>query len=122
MTHLETKLKTIRAGHYKRTDFIIADAKDGDMGSGVTATGFIGSGSNKRPRTRTEFLDHIQEIVEQGVVDIMLTSVSNLEQLNKRGVFAGSQVKPAFRANDTTDCWGGVRHGRYATQPSRPFR
>ena len=122
MTHLETKLKNIRAGRYRPSDFIIADAKDGDMGSGVTATGFIGSGAGQRRRTRAEFLDQIQAIVEQGVVDIMLTSVSNLEQLNRRGVFAGSKVKPAFRANDTTDCWGGVRHARYPKHPSQPFR
>lgn len=118
----DTKLTNIRAGRYRRADFIIADAKDGDMGSGVSAAGFIGSGSKQRQRTRPEFLDQIQAIVEQGVVDIMLTSVSNLEQLNKRGVFAQSPVKAAFRANDTTDCWGGVRHGRYAAHPSRPFR
>jgi len=122
MTHLEIKLGNIRAGRYTRADFIIADAKDGDMGSGVTATGFIGAGAGQRRRTRAEFLDQIQAIVEQGVVDIMLTSVSNLEQLNQRGVYAGSKVKPAFRANDTTDCWGGVRHARYAKHPSQSFR
>ena len=47
----------------------------------------------------------------------MLTSVSNLDALHERGVFKGSHVKPAIRANDTTDCWGGIRHGRYAKHP-----
>ena len=35
----------------------------------------------------------------------MLTSVSNLEKLVERHAFAGSGVKPAIRANDTTDIW-----------------
>ena len=51
----------------------------------------------------------------------MLTSVSNLEKLAERNAFAGTGVKPAIRANDTTDIW---RH-RGATHhhsPSRPFR
>jgi hypothetical protein len=123
MARMELKLQNIRASRYRRSDFIIADAKDGDMGSGLNATGFTQSkDGSKRPRTRPEFLDQIQAIVEQGVVDIMLTSASNLERLHERGVFADSPVKPAIRANDTTDCWAGVRHGRYAKHPSRPFR
>jgi hypothetical protein len=123
-TRLDQKLSNIRSGRYKPTDFIIADAKDGDMGSGVAATGFERSadGSTSRHRTRTEFLDQIQAVVEQDIVDIMLLSASNLELLHERGVFHKSRVKPAIRANDTTDCWGGVRHGRYNAHPSRPFR
>ncbi|MBB5751567.1 hypothetical protein [Prosthecomicrobium pneumaticum] len=124
MTRLEEKLARIRAGQYRRSDFVIADAKDGDMGSGVTATaphrGKDGSWS--RYRTRAEFLDQIAEIVAQDVVDIMLVSASNLELLQERGVFANSRVKPAIRANDATDCWGGVRHQRYTRAPSRPHR
>ncbi|MBI2720332.1 MAG: hypothetical protein HY245_04170 [Rhizobiales bacterium] len=124
MTRLDRKLANIRAGRYSRADFIIADAKDGDMGSGTSATGFIQAGKDKarRPRTRSEFIDHIGTIIEQGVVDIMLTSVSNLELLHERGFYRASEVKPAIRANDTTDCWAGVRHGDYAKHPSRPFR
>lgn len=124
MSRLDGKLRNIREGRYTRPDFIIADAKDADMGSGVTGTAFArgDDGRAGRRRSRAEFLDSIQEIVEQDVVDIMLVSVSNLDLLHERGVFARSEVKPAIRANDTTDCWGGVRHGRYAQQPSRPFR
>lgn len=124
MTRLDQKLARIRGGAYKRSDFIIADAKDGDMGSGVTATAPKRNpdGSWSRYRTRREFLDVIQSIVEQDIVDIMLVSASNLELLQERGVFAKSLVKPAIRANDTTDCWGGVRHGNYARSPSYPFR
>ena len=36
MKRLDNKLARIRAGQYARSDFIIADAKDGDMGSGCT--------------------------------------------------------------------------------------
>lgn len=124
MTRLEEKLARIRAGQYRPSDFIIADAKDGDMGSGVTATAPYRNkdGSWSRYRTRAEFLDQIAEIVAQDVVDIMLVSASNLELLHERRVFAGSRVKPAIRANDATDCWGGVRHQRYTTLPSRPYR
>src|SRR3712207_6236662 len=124
MLRLDKKLESIRSGRYKPTDFIIADAKDGDMGSGLAATGFVRSkdGSSKRPRSRAEFLDEIKRIVDQDIVDVMLVSVSNLERLDEMGVFKGSQVKPAIRGNDTTDCWAGVRHGAYHKQPSYPFR
>lgn len=123
MTKLDRKLANIRAGRYKPTDFIIADAKDGDMGAGITATGFVQAASGpQRRRTRAEFIAGIEEIIRQGVVDIMLTSVSNLELLQARGAYKKSDVKPAIRANDTTDCWAGVRNGTYAQAPSRPFR
>jgi hypothetical protein len=124
MFRLDAKLQNIRAGRYKPADFIIADAKDGDMGSGLAATGFERSadGTSKRPRTRAEFLDAIKAIVDQNIVDIMLVSVSNLDRLTAMGVFEGSAVKPAIRGNDTTDCWGGVRHGTYHKQPSFHFR
>jgi hypothetical protein len=124
MFRLEAKLQNIRSGRYKPEDFIIADAKDGDMGSGLAATGFERSkdGSSKRPRTRAEFLEAIKAIIDQDIVDIMLVSVSNLDRLNAMGAFKGSAVKPAIRGNDTTDCWGGVRHGTYAKEPSYAFR
>ena len=38
MTRLDDKLARITAGRYTRGDFIIADAKDADMGSGITGT------------------------------------------------------------------------------------
>src|SRR5207302_4554927 len=72
-------------------------------------------------RTREEFLQSIEAILRQDVVDIMLTSLSNLEQLVKRKAFEETGVKSAFRANDTTDIWRH-RHATYASVPSRPFR
>lgn len=123
MTRMDDKLAKIRAGNYARGDFIIADAKDGDMGPSITSTGprRRADGTVDGFRTRAEFLDEIQAIVEQDVVDIMLLSASNLEVLTERGVFAHSKVKPAIRANDTTDVWV-CRGATYAKQPSRPFR
>ena len=123
MARLDEKLARIRAGDYRRADFIIADAKDPDMGPSIVACGPARQedGSSTRTRTREEFLDQIHAVVEQNVVDIMLTSVSNLERLVQRGVFKGGAVKPAIRANDTTDVWR-VRGGMYAQEPSRPFR
>ncbi len=124
MTRLDDKLARIKAGRYTRADFIIADAKDADMGSGVTGTApnRQPDGSWTRYRTRAEFLDQIQAVIDQDIVDIMLVSASNLELLHERKAFAAGRVKPAIRANDTTDCWGGVRNGTYAKHPSRAFR
>jgi hypothetical protein len=123
MFRLDQKLANIRAGRYKRSDFIIADAKDGDMGPSIWSTGpkRAPDGSWSRYRTRAEFLDQIKAIVAQNIVDIMLVSASNLELLTEAGVFKGSTVKPAIRANDASDIWV-VRGGTYAQQPSRPFR
>ena len=39
MFRLDKKLANIRNGRYKRSDFMIADAKDGDMAFGVTPAG-----------------------------------------------------------------------------------
>jgi hypothetical protein len=119
MVRLDDKLTRIRSGAYLRSDFIIADAKDPDMGPGLHA---VGPGRREgRFKTRAEFLDSIEAIVKQDVVDIMLTSVSNLESLVKRNVFAGTGVKPVIRANDTTDVWRH-RGASFHNQPSRPFR
>jgi hypothetical protein len=123
MIRLDEKLARIHAGAYSRRDFIIADAKDPDMGPGLHAVGPARErdGTSKRLRTRAEFLDSIQAVLKQDIVDIMLTSASNLEQLMKRDAFSGTGVKPAIRANDTTDIW--VHRGaNHPQRPSRPFR
>ena len=123
MYRMDEKLARIRAGNYASGDFIIADAKDGDMGPSITSSGphRARDGSFSRYRSRAEFLDKVQQVIEQDIVDIMLTSVSNLEALNERGVYHNSRVKPAIRANDTTDVWV-FRGASYAQHPSRPFR
>lgn len=119
-TRMDVKLQRIRSGKYTPDDFIIADAKDADMGSGIVGLGpRVGADGF---RSRDEFLDQIVSIIDQDEVDIMLVSASLLSRLHKRGAFSGSAVKPAIRANDTTDCWGAIRHGRYGHHPSVPFR
>jgi hypothetical protein len=123
MSRLDEKLARIRAGAYRRSDFIIADAKDPDMGPGLYAVGPAREkdGTSKRLRTRAEFIDSIQAVLEQDIVDIMLTSASNLERLVQRDAFKGTGVKPAIRANDTSDIW--VHRGSdHPKHPSRPFR
>ncbi len=123
MKRLDEKLARIRAGEYRRQDFIIADAKDPDMGPSMSWTGpkREPGGSSTRNRTRDEFLDQIRAIVRQDIVDIMLMSASNTERLCAEGLFADSPVKPAIRANDTTDIWR-MRGATYHEKPSRPFR
>jgi hypothetical protein len=124
MYRLDTKLAKIRAGKYAKGDFIIADAKDGDMSNPIPGTGPIrdATGTLVRYRTRAEFLEKITEIIRQDQLDIMLVSASNLELLHEAGAFEGSAVKPAFRANDTTDIWGARPNGYGKLGPSRPFR
>ena len=123
MKRLDEKLARIRAGQYRRQDFIIADAKDPDMGPSLTWTGpkREPDGSFTRYRTRDEFLDQIRAVVRQGIVDIMLMSASNMERLTAEGLFADSPVKAAIRANDTSDIWR-MRGAAYHDEPSRPFR
>ncbi len=75
-----------------------------------------------RYRALQEFRDIIEQIVEQGLVDIMLMSAHSNEILTiQKRIFDNSHVTPAARANDTTDIHI-IRGGRYATQPSLPFR
>lgn len=120
---MDEKLARIAAGRYTRKDFLIADAKDPDAGPGLHAVGSYrqNDGSFVRLRTREEFLVSIEEVIRQDIVDIILASVSNLERLHERDAFAGSVIKPAIRANDTTDTWRH-RSATYHNHPSRPFR
>jgi hypothetical protein len=123
MKRIDEKLGRIRSGRYTPSDFIIADAKDGDMGFGLAGAGphREADGRSARYRTREEFLDQIRSVVRQGVVDLLLVSASNLERLTEEGLFDNSPVKPAVRVNDTTDIWR-LRGSRYHQSPSRPFR
>lgn len=126
---LDEKLARIHAGTATRKDFIIADAKDADMAFGVTAPGpgRCPPLSNRESgggcwKTLADYRTQIREVISQGIVDIVLLSASNLEQLAMReGLFRNSPITPAARANDTTDIWV-VRGGKYPTLPSRSFR
>ena len=123
MLRLDEKLARIRKGEYAVGDLIIADAKDGDMGPSIKSCGPLRKpdGTHERFRTRPEFLEQVRAVIEQDIVDIMLTSVSNLEVLKDEGVYRHSRVTPAIRANDTTDVWV-FRGANYSQHPSRPFR
>src|SRR6185295_11436633 len=138
MKSLDQKLAEVKANRVSRS-FIIADAKDADMAFGVRAPGPRGylARGGARParfspevwsrdefgyRNLPEFLDIIREVTRQGLVDIMLMSAYVNEQLAiKEGLFHGSPVTPAARANDTTDVWA-ARHGCYTREPSQLFR
>ena len=124
MKKIDAKLRNIRAGNYTRADFMIADAKDADMGGGIGMAGprRRPDGSADGMRTRRDYLDAIKAVVAQDIIDISLVSASNLEVLDEEGVFAHSGVQPAIRANETTDVWGGLRHGKYAIRRSIPHR
>ena len=130
MKRLDRKLSNILAGSNLAADFIIADAKDGDMAFGITApgpaTGACRHGFNESEgcwKTLADYRNQIREVIAQDIVDIMLLSASNVEQLGMReNLFANSPITPAARANDTSDIWA-VRGGKYPTEhPSRSFR
>lgn len=121
---LDRKIARILANPSAK-DFIIADAKDADMAFGLAAPGRSPEHYSQEARFRTlaEYRQIMREIVRQGLVDIMLMSASSNEVLAiQERLFDSSHVTPAVRANDTTDIWLATGTGRYATQPSRPFR
>ena len=117
---LDRKLANIHADPSAASDFILADAKDADMAAGLAATGK--DPRSGKVRSLTEYRDQMREVVKQGLVDIMLMSASTSDLLTiKEGLFKGSHVTPAVRANDTTDIHLPAG-GTYAAEPSRPFR
>lgn len=121
---LDAKIARILADPNCR-DFILADAKDADMAFGLSAPGKSPEhhAAEARFRTLDEYRQLIRDVVQQGLVDIALMSASSNEILTiQQRLFDGSTVTPAIRANDTTDIWLAAGTGRYATQPSRPFR
>ncbi len=117
---LDIKLADIHANVSRSTAFILADAKDADMATGLAATG-IDPITRKR-RTLAEYRQQIRAVIEQGLVDIVLMSASTNELLTiKERLFDRSPITPAARANDTTDIHLPTG-GQYAQEPSRPFR
>jgi hypothetical protein len=117
---LDQKLATIRANPCGAKDFILADAKDADMATGLAATGK--DPATGKTRSLSDYRDQMREIVKQGLVDIMLMSASTSELLTiSEKLFENSRVTPAVRANDTTDIHLPAG-GTYSGEPSRPFR
>ncbi len=110
---LDAKLDKLRDDP-SADDFIICYAADPDMGGGLRPT----TAQGIEP---AQWRDQMAEMVEAQDVDILLSSVSTMDVLARdRGIFVGSPVTAAVRANDTTDIWH-VRGGSYSSQPSRPF-
>ncbi len=115
---MDQKLTRIKAGTYTPRDFIIADAKDGDMAFGVATPGKAADGRFKPLKA---YRDDMRAVVDSGLVDIMLVSVSSAEVLTQAGVFARTDITPAVRLNDTSDIWQ-ARGGTYPKRPAAPFR
>ena len=110
---LDRKLAALRADASSR-DFIICYAADPDLAAGVSAmAGLFPS--------LAAYRNHMESLVRDGRLDILLTSASTMDELgHRRRLFDDSTVTPAVRANDTTDNWH-VRHGAYDTDLSQPF-
>lgn len=124
MKSLDRKLAAIHVDPAGCREFVIADAKDADMAFGIGAPGLSPERHDGETRFKTlaEFREQIREIVQQGVVDIMLMSASTNEVLTlDERLFDDSHVTPAIRANDTTDIHV-FRGSRMAQVASRPFR
>jgi hypothetical protein len=120
---LDRKLAAIHANPGCR-EFIIADAKDADMATGLGAPGRSPEmhAGEVRFKTLEEYRDQMRLITRSGLVDIMLMSASSNHALTFRErLFDNSPVTPAIRANDTTDIHL-ARGSVYAAEPSRPFR
>ena len=117
---LDKKLARISDGSATRADFIIADAKDADIGFGTAAPG-PDRAKPGRLNNREVYLERMRAMTRSGLVDIMLMSASTAERLSEEGLFKDSPVTPAIRLNDTTDIWS-ARGGRYKEEPSRYHR
>ena len=124
-SRMAEKLARIVSGNYRPQDFIIADAKDGDMGGGADAVGLEersldGLGTVQMAAPMKQYRDAMKEMVASDLVDIMLMSLSSAEALVQEGIFENSNIIPAVRLNDATDIWG-YRGARYREKPSIAF-
>ncbi len=124
MKRLDEKLDRIRSGHYQRTDFIIADAKDADMSFGAAVAGpelDEDGAPTGRMKTLQAYRDDMLRVIESDLVDIMLTSVSGAEFLAARHALDDSPITQAIRVNDSSDIWN-PRGANYKHLPAAPFR
>jgi hypothetical protein len=121
---LDQKLANIHADPSGAKDFILADAKDADMAFGIGAPGLSpeSHAGELRFRTLAEYREQIRQVVDQGLVDIMLMSASTNDVLvHQERLFDTSHVTSAARANDTTDIFV-IRGNKYIEHPARPHR
>ncbi|APW62976.1 hypothetical protein [Paludisphaera borealis] len=120
---LDRKLAAIHANP-NCGEFILADAKDADMATGLGAPGQSPElhAGEVRFKTLEQYREQMRLITRQGLVDIMLMSASSNYALTfGERLFDGTAVTPAIRANDTTDIHL-ARGSSYAAEASRPFR
>ena len=121
---LQSKLQKIKNQKYELKDFIIADAKDGDLAMGITTPGPKRNQNGKIVDGFKKLVDYKKAMIamtKTNMVDIMLMSASVGEDLIQKKIFNQSKVTPAIRMNDTTDIWL-MRNGNYRTTNPRPFR
>jgi len=116
---LDQKLAKITSGTYDPRDFIIADAKDGDMAFGCQTAGWDQATNRFRPLQA--YRDDIERVTQSGLIDIMLMSMSTSEIMAEKSLFAGTGVTAAVRYNDTTDIWH-PRGATYNPGQALPFR
>src|SRR5919106_819835 len=105
-TRLEERLARIREDPQGARDFLICDAKDGDMGGGIPMPGPRRDGEGRPSsafKTRRDYLDQVTALVRQDILDMVLLSIGNLERLVAEGVFRDSRVGTAIRANVGSD-------------------
>ena len=123
MKFLDEKLRKIKNNTYKTNDFIIADAKDADMGFGIFGTGTKPFQKNnyKEPLAYDDYIKKIIKMTKSNLVDIMLMSPSSAEITNNLKLFNKSKVTPAVRFNDSSDIWE-LRYGNYGKSHGIPFR
>src|SRR6476469_5789467 len=92
---LDAKLARIHADPSGCKEFILADAKDADMALSIGAPGRSPEAhpGEVRSRTLAEFRTVIEQIVQQGLVDVMLMSASTSEVLTiQKRLFERSHV------------------------------
>lgn len=121
---LDQKLANIHADPHGAKEFILADAKDADMAFGIGAPGKSPEThtSEVREKTLAEYRDQIRQVIQQGLVDIMLMSASTNDVLTiGERLFDNSAITPAARANDASDVFV-VRGAKYLEAPAQPFR
>ncbi|MEY4748249.1 MAG: hypothetical protein RIQ60_463 [Pseudomonadota bacterium] len=125
MKRLDTQLAHIRHGAYQPGDFIIADAKDGDMAFGIGTPGPLRDAQGRpaagRSASMHTYRADMRRVLASDLVDILLMSLSSAETLADEGLFAASAVTPAVRLNDASDIWAG-RGNRYQGEPAATFR
>ena len=118
---LDAKIAEIHANPSSNA-FILADAKDADMAFGISAPGRSPEHADGEFRSLAEYRQIIRDNIKQGLLDIMLMSVSTNELLTIRErLFDDSPITPAIRANDTTDIHV-ARCSCLPAQPAQPFR